>query len=35
MKVEMKFHGMTCLECAQNLEKALRSVPGVESAEVS
>jgi mercuric reductase len=35
MKVEMKFHGMTCLECAQNLEKVLRSVPGVESAEVS
>jgi mercuric reductase len=35
MKVEMKFHGMTCLECAQNLEHALRSVPGVESAEVS
>ena len=35
MKLEMTFEGMTCLECAQNLEKALRSVPGVESAEVS
>ena len=35
MKLEMKFQGMTCLECAQNLEKALRSVPGVESARVS
>lgn len=35
MKLEMKFEGMTCLECAQNLERALRSVPGVESARVS
>ncbi len=35
MKIEMKFQGMTCLECAQNLQRALRSVPGVESAEVS
>jgi mercuric reductase len=35
MKTQLRFEGMTCLECAQNLEKALRSVPGVESAEVS
>jgi mercuric reductase len=35
MKIEMEFQGMTCLECAQHLEKALRTVPGVESAEVS
>jgi mercuric reductase len=34
MKIEMKFEGMTCLECAQNLERALRAVPGVEDAEV-
>lgn len=35
MKLEMRFEGMTCLECARNLERALRSVPGVGSAEVS
>ena len=35
MKLEMQFEGMTCLECAKNLERALHSVPGVESAEVS
>ena len=35
MKLEMQFEGMTCLECAQNLERALRSVPGVERARVS
>ena len=35
MKLELNFEGMTCLECARNLEKALRSVPGVENAEVS
>lgn len=35
MKLEMKLEGMTCLECAKSLEKALRSVPGVQSAEVS
>ncbi|MEW5926067.1 MAG: mercury(II) reductase [Gemmatimonadota bacterium] len=35
MKLEMKFEGMTCLECARNLERALGSVPGVESARVS
>jgi len=35
MKLEMQFEGMTCLECAQHLERALRSVPGVESALVS
>lgn len=35
MKLEMNFEGMTCLECAKNLEKALRSVPSVESARVS
>lgn len=35
MKLETKFEGMTCLDCARNLEKALLSVPGVEGAEVS
>lgn len=35
MKLDMQFEGMTCLECAQNLERALRSVPGVQSARVS
>jgi mercuric reductase len=35
MKTQLRFQGMTCLECAQNLEKALRSVSGVENAEVS
>ena len=35
MKLEMQFEGMTCLECAKNLERALHSVPGVESARVS
>ncbi|MBA4159203.1 MAG: mercury(II) reductase [Gemmatimonadetes bacterium] len=35
MKLEMKFEGMTCLECAKGLEQALRSVPGVETARVS
>lgn len=35
MKVELKVAGMTCLECAQNIEKALLSVRGVEQAEVS
>lgn len=31
----MKITGMTCLQCAQNLERALRSLPGVKDAEVS
>jgi mercuric reductase len=35
MQVEMKIEGMTCLQCAQKLEKALGSIPGVDSAEVS
>jgi mercuric reductase len=35
MKTELRFEGMTCLECSQKLEKALQSIPGVESAEVS
>lgn len=35
MKLEMTFQGMTCLECAHNVEEALRSVPGVEDAQVS
>jgi mercuric reductase len=35
MKVELRFEGMTCLECSQKLEKALQSVPGVSNAEVS
>lgn len=34
MKLEMRFEGMTCRDCAKNLEKALRAVPGVESVEV-
>lgn len=35
MKVDIKIAGMTCLECAQNIENALLSVRGVEQAEVS
>lgn len=35
MKLEMTFEGMTCLECAKKLEKALRSVSGVEGARLS
>lgn len=35
MKLEMRFEGMTCLECARNLEKALGDVPGVQSADVN
>ncbi len=35
MRLEMIFQGMTCLECARTLERALGSVPGVERAEVS
>lgn len=35
MKLQMKFEGMTCLECAANLEKALAAVPGVTGAHVS
>lgn len=35
MKLEMKLEGMTCLECARNLERALGSVPGVARARVS
>lgn len=35
MKVELKLEGMTCLDCAHTLERALRAVPGVASAAVS
>lgn len=35
MKLELRFEGMTCLDCARSLERALRSLPGVESARVS
>jgi mercuric reductase len=35
MILHLRFEGMTCLECARTLEKALGSVPGVERAEVS
>lgn len=35
MKLELKFEGMTCLECARNLERALGAVPGVEQVRVS
>lgn len=34
-KIELKFEGMTCLECAHRLERALKRVPGVERATVS
>lgn len=35
MKYELAIDGMTCLDCAKSLEKALASLPGVERAEVS
>jgi mercuric reductase len=35
MRLEMRFEGMTCLSCAQHIEEALRSVPGVLHATVS
>lgn len=35
MTLEIEIEGMTCLECARGLERAFRSVPGVESARVS
>lgn len=35
MKYELALDGMTCLDCAKSLEKALASLPGVERAEVS
>lgn len=35
MKLQLKLHGMTCLDCSKTLERALASVPGVERAEVS
>ncbi len=35
MKVELKLEGMTCLDCAHTLERALGAVPGVASASVS
>lgn len=34
-KIELKFEGMSCLECAHRLERALQAVPGVERATVS
>lgn len=34
MKLELRFEGMTCLECARRIEDALKAVPGVDSAEV-
>lgn len=35
MKLELRLQGLTCLDCARKLERALRSVRGVEGAEVS
>ncbi|MGH7664002.1 MAG: mercury(II) reductase [Gemmatimonadaceae bacterium] len=35
MRVDFRLEGMTCLDCARTLERALRAVRGVESAEVS
>jgi copper chaperone len=32
---ELKVEGMTCNHCKASVEKALRSVPGVENAEVN
>ncbi|MFH1279786.1 MAG: heavy metal translocating P-type ATPase, partial [Candidatus Eisenbacteria bacterium] len=34
-RVRLAVHGMTCANCARTVEKALRSVPGVESAVVN
>ena len=34
-KIELKFEGMTCLDCARRLERALQNVPGVRNAMVS
>jgi copper chaperone len=31
---ELKVEGMTCNHCKTSVEKALKSVPGVENAEV-
>ncbi|MDP9349207.1 MAG: mercury(II) reductase [Gemmatimonadota bacterium] len=33
--VELAFEGLTCLDCARRVERALAAVPGVGSAEVS
>jgi mercuric reductase len=35
MKVELQLDGMTCLDCARTLERALGAVPGVERARVT
>ncbi len=35
MEVHLQFDGMTCAGCAKSIEKALASVPGVETARVS
>jgi copper chaperone CopZ len=34
-RIELKFEGMSCLDCARRLDRALQSVPGVETATVS
>lgn len=34
MNLDLELHGMTCLDCAQRIESALRSVDGVEAAQV-
>lgn len=34
MKVDLKLQGMTCLDCARHIEKALKQVPGVRQAKV-
>lgn len=35
MKVDLELDGMTCLDCARTLERALGAVPGIERASVS
>ena len=33
--VALSIHGMTCAGCVSNVERALRSAPGVEAADVN
>ena len=35
MSIELKIEGMSCGHCKMSVEKALKSVPGVEKVEVS
>ncbi|GEM85339.1 CopZ family metallochaperone [Meiothermus hypogaeus] len=34
MSIELKIEGMSCGHCKMSVEKALKSVPGVEKVEV-